>query len=55
MNIIITIILAVISAFACSAIAKKKARSRVGWFIGGFLFAYFALILLLCLPSKDKK
>lgn len=40
----------------CAVWGDSRGRSPVGWFVGGFLFHVFALILLAILPNrKDEK
>jgi hypothetical protein len=44
----------IVMAFVCSAIAGSKGRSVVGWFVLGFLFSIFALLIVACLPALGR-
>lgn len=45
--------LSFIVAGICSWIAYKKKRNPLGWFLGGLLFSFLALIVLAFLPPLD--
>ena len=45
------LVVSVISAFACRAIAKAKHRRSGLWFVIGLFFGLFAVIVLSCLPA----
>lgn len=49
MEILVWLLVAAI----CYKIAEEKNRNSVGWFIGGFLFSFIALILILLLPKLE--
>lgn len=44
-----------IIAIICGVVASSKGRSGIGWFLLGFLFSFFALILVALLPSLKGK
>jgi hypothetical protein len=46
------LLLALLFAFACRAIAAKKGRHKFVWFVLGFLFHIISLIITALLPSK---
>ena len=50
LNLFILLVLG--CAWGSAVIACRKGRSVFGWLILGALFQAFAVILLLCLPSK---
>jgi Double zinc ribbon len=45
------VILWIVCAFGCAAIASGKGRSVIGWFFLGLLFSVIALLIILGLPS----
>lgn len=45
------LVLWIICAFVCAAIADSKKRSMVGWFFIGLLIGVFGIILVAVLPS----
>lgn len=49
--ILILILIRVIVAIACAAIASHKGRSTVGWFFGGFFLQIIGLIIVAVLPN----
>ncbi|PIS00177.1 MAG: hypothetical protein COT84_08885 [Chlamydiae bacterium CG10_big_fil_rev_8_21_14_0_10_35_9] len=51
----ISLFLAAVIGFICSFIASKKKRNPYLWFLSGFFFTVFALLILLLLPSKNQK
>jgi hypothetical protein len=51
MTVLFWIIFAVLTAI----VANNKNRNTVGWFILGFLFGIFALIVVALLPSLEAK
>ena len=46
------LILALMFAFGCRAIAKRKGRGGIRWFILGFLFHILTLIVIALLPDR---
>jgi hypothetical protein len=54
MRLIVGLILDVIFAFGCSAIAKSKHRGQVLWGILGFFFSLLTLIVILLVPRKSE-
>lgn len=42
-------------AFCSMFVAKNKGRSEGGWFIAGFIFGLFALIVVAILPKIEAK
>jgi hypothetical protein len=50
-----SLIVGVIAASICTAIAASKGRSVVGWALLGFLFGLFALIAIACLPALENQ
>jgi len=49
---IIMLILAVLCPFICAYVAKNKNKSTIGWFCWGIIFGFFALGVLVFLPSE---
>ncbi len=49
---LIGFVLAILIAWACSAIARSKGRSSVLWAVLGFFFTIIALIIIALLPRK---
>jgi len=54
MRYIIGIIVDLVFAFACSAIAGGKGRGRILWGILGFFFSLITLIVVLIMPRKHR-
>jgi hypothetical protein len=52
MRYIISVLVSLVFAFACSAIAGSKGRGRVLWGILGFFFSLITLIVVVILPQK---
>ncbi len=52
MRYVIGLIIDLVFAFACAAIADKKGRSRVLYGILGFFFSIITLIVVLVLPRR---
>lgn len=52
---IIQIIVRLIFAGACAAIASSKGRNTVGWFFLGLLFTCIPLIIILCLSNLKEE
>ena len=52
---IIQIIVRLIFAGACAAIANSKGRNAVGWFFLGLLFTCIPLIIILCLSNLKEE
>jgi hypothetical protein len=48
----VSVVLALVFAFVCAAIAGRKGRSRLLWGILGFFFHIITLIVIALLPSK---
>lgn len=48
------VLLWIVIAVITSIIAVAKGRSFIGWFLIGFLFSLFALVLVIVLPSNWK-
>jgi hypothetical protein len=48
----VSVVLALVFAFVCAAIAGRKGRSRLLWGVLGFLFHIITLIVIALLPSK---
>jgi hypothetical protein len=48
----VSVLLALVFAFVCAAIAGRKGRSRALWGILGFLFHIITLIVIALLPRK---
>ena len=46
MELFIFIGVAALFGWLCSAMAKSRGRDPTGWWIGGFLFGIFAVIVL---------
>jgi tetrahydromethanopterin S-methyltransferase subunit F len=46
------LVISVIFAFVCSAIARSKDRGPILWGILGFLFSIITLIIVLVMPRK---
>jgi hypothetical protein len=49
-----TLIWGCIFGFFSSYVAKEKGRNYIAWTILGFFFGAFALLIVLCLPDKNK-
>ncbi len=49
---VISLVVSLIFAFACSAIAGSKGRGRILWGILGFFFSLITLVVVLLLPRK---
>ena len=49
---VLGLVLALLFAFGCRAIAKSKGRHKFVWFVLGFLFHIIALLVIALLPSK---
>jgi hypothetical protein len=54
MRYIISVIVSLVFAFACSAIANGKGRGRILWGILGFFFSLITLIVVLIMPKKHR-
>jgi hypothetical protein len=54
MRYIISVIVSLVFAFACSAIAGSKGRGRVLWGILGFFLSLITLIVVLIMPKKHR-
>lgn len=55
-QLFLSFIVSTFCAFAAAHFAEKKGRSNLGWFILGFTFAIFALVVLYFLPPlKEEK
>jgi hypothetical protein len=52
MRYIISVLVSLVFAFACSAIAGSKGRGRFVWGILGFFFSLITLIVVLIVPRK---
>ena len=50
--VFVWLIFAVLFAIACMLLAGRYNRSRLGWFLLGFLLGLFGLIFLLCAGRK---
>ena len=50
-ELVVELIVMLIFGVAVAAVANSKGRNTVGWFFLGFLFALFALIIVLCLSN----
>jgi hypothetical protein len=50
---LISFILAILIAYACSSIARSKGRSPVVWGILGFFFTLITLIIIVLLPRRN--
>jgi hypothetical protein len=48
------VIVSLVFAFACSAIANGKGRGRILWGILGFFFSLITLIVVLIIPKKHR-
>ena len=44
----------IILGIICATIARRKNRSRAGWFFGGFFLGLIGLILIICLSQKNQ-
>jgi hypothetical protein len=51
-GVIIGIVIDLVFAFACSAIAGSKGRGRILWGIFGFFFSLITLVVILLVPRK---
>jgi hypothetical protein len=49
---IISVLISLVFAFACAAIAGGKGRSRAVFGILGFFFSFITLIVVLLIPRK---
>jgi energy-coupling factor transporter transmembrane protein EcfT len=47
------VILWIIFAFACMAIAGAKGYSRLSWLFIGFVLGILGLIIIACFPSRE--
>ncbi|MCC5847386.1 MAG: hypothetical protein JJU29_04755 [Verrucomicrobia bacterium] len=45
------ILMSILSGFLCTLIAAGKGRSILVWFVIGFFFSLFALVIIICLPD----
>jgi hypothetical protein len=54
MQYIISVLVSLVFAFACSAIAGGKGRGRVLWGVLGFFFSLITLIVVLIMPRKHR-
>jgi hypothetical protein len=54
MQYIISVLVSLVFAFACAAIASGKGRSRALFGILGFFFSIITLIVVLIVPSKTR-
>ncbi len=52
MRYLIGLIVDLVFAFACSAIAGSKGRGRILWGILGFIFSLITLVVVLIMPRK---
>jgi hypothetical protein len=52
---IIIFIVSIIFAFICAYYSEKKGRNAIAWFILGFLFTFYALIVLFFLSPIKKE
>tara|TARA_B100000212_G_C27236046_1_gene473724 strand:+ start:123 stop:611 length:489 start_codon:yes stop_codon:yes gene_type:complete len=52
MLFLVLLVVWIASAFFCASVADSKGYSYAGWFIGGFLFGFIALIAAAGLPDK---
>lgn len=50
-QLIILFLISTVFAFLCAYYAEKKARNPIIWFILGFLFSFYALVVLFFLSS----
>jgi len=48
-------IFCLIMGFIARGIAKKKGRSKGGWWAGGFFLPIIGVIIIACLPSREIK
>lgn len=55
MQIYITLLVSFVLAQVCRHFAKKRGRNPTHWFIGGFFFGIFAVVLLFLLPVRRVK
>lgn len=51
---IIIFLVSIVFAFICGYYSEKKGRSSIAWFILGFLFTFYALIVLFFLSPIKK-
>lgn len=51
---IMEILIWLVCAWICYALAKDKNRNEVGWLFGGILFGIFAVIVIALLPKLEK-
>ena len=49
-----TLIWGVIFGFFSGYVANEKGRNCIAWSTLGFFFGAFALLVVLCLPDKNK-
>jgi hypothetical protein len=54
-SLTLSLIIAIVCAYACYRIASGKGRGPVLWAILGFLFPLIALIVIALLPRKEAK
>jgi len=54
MNAWLGMIVWLASAFCCARMAENKYRNVGAWALSGFLFGFFALLILYFLPSKRR-
>lgn len=55
LQFILSLIVSIVFAFISASVAERKGRNTTTWFIMGVLFSFFALIVLLFLPSLKKE
>lgn len=51
MHMMTAILMSILSGFLCTLIAAGKGRSILVWFVIGFFFSLFALVIIICLPD----
>jgi uncharacterized membrane protein len=52
---IVSFVLAAAVAYACGAIAQRKGRNRIIWFLLGWLFSLITLIVIAVLPRRGTR
>lgn len=55
MNVFFLFLISFIWGWVTAYFANKRGREQTTWFFAGFLFAFFALIVLFLLPDLSKK